>query len=321
MTKTRAEILEWESRWFLPVGAATFVGVVLLIVSAFVIGSVGGDGDAELLRSAHEHSSDVTISAVLQALGFVFLTAPLYFIFRAACSRTDRMRAQLVGLIVAAPLFFAVSAVLNATATNEAADQFTAGQAKSTLTAKEAGTECSEDLKDKGQEEFGEEFDAGASPQADCVATKVADDEASNALSDASTRGLATGFGLGGRLGLAVALFYSCLWGMRLGLLSRFWGSLGMALGVAALLLLVQFTLLWFIYFGLLLIGKLPGGRPPAWAAGEAVPWPSPGEKAATEMEPADPDAIDVDAEEVDPPLPPNGNGGGETPRKRKRRG
>ena len=67
---------------------------------------------------------------------------------------------------------------------------------------------------------------------------------------------------------------------MRVGLLTRFWGSLGMALGVAALLLLVQFTMIWFIYFGLLLLGRLPGGRPPAWAAGEAVPWPTPGEKA-----------------------------------------
>jgi hypothetical protein len=310
----------------LPTGASTFVGIVLLIVSAFVIGGVSGDGDAELLRSAHEHSSDVTISAVLQAIGFVFLVPPLYFLFRAVSSRTDRVRTQLVGLIIAAPLFFAVSAVLNATATTEAADQYTSGQAKSTLTAKEAGEQCDEDLADTSQEEFAEEFDGGASPQADCVATKVADDEASNALSEASTRGLATGFGLGGRLGLAVALFYSCLWAMRTGLLSRFWGSLGMALGVAALLLLVQFTLIFFIYFGLLLIGKLPGGRPPAWAAGEAVPWPSPGEKAATEMEPSDPDTIDVDSEEIDPPPPSSGNGngngdGGEPPRKRKRRG
>jgi len=326
VAKTRAEILEWESRWFLPVGAATFVGVVLLVVSAFVIGSVGGNGDAELLTSAHEHSSDVTISAVLQAVGFIFLTAPLYFLFRAVSSRSDRVRANLVYLVIVAPLFFAASAVLNATATNEAADQFASGQAKSTLTAKEATKECDEDLDDRGQEEFAEEFDGGASPQADCVATKVADDEASNALSDASTRSAATGFGLAGRLGLAFALFYSCLWAMRLGLLSRFWGSLGMALGVAALLLLVQFTLIWFIYFGLLLIGKLPGGRPPAWAAGEAMPWPTPGEKAAGEMEPSAPEAIDVDAEEIDPdsaPEPPsgNGNGGGEPPRKRKKRG
>ena len=82
-----------------------------------------------------------------------------------------------------------------------------------------------------------------------------------------------------------MALVYSCLWAMRFGLLSRFWGSLGMALGVAALLLLVQFCLIFFIYFGLLLVGKLPGGRPPAWAAGEAVPWPTPGERMAKEIE------------------------------------
>ena len=32
----------------------------------------------------------------------------------------------------------------------------------------------------------------------------------------------------------------------------------------------------------------LPGGRPPAWEAGEAIPWPTPGEKAAGELEPED---------------------------------
>jgi hypothetical protein len=120
-----------------------------------------------------------------------------------------------------------------------------------------------------------------------------------------------------------------------------------MALGVAALLLLVQFCLIFFIYFGLLLIGKLPGGRPPAWAAGEAVPWPSAGERMAKELEPKDggpaPDDGDGDVggttigsstaelpEGVEAPEPaeaPESNGdsspGGDGPqrRKRKRRG
>jgi hypothetical protein len=73
---------------------------------------------------------------------------------------------------------------------------------------------------------------------------------------------------------------------MRTGLLSRFWGSLGMALGIATLFGLIIFTLIWFIYFGLLVLGKVPGGRPPAWEEGEAVPWPTPGEQAAAELEP-----------------------------------
>jgi hypothetical protein len=317
---TRSQILAWEGKWFVPVGLATFAVVALLIVAAVVISSVSGEGEAELLRKAGEHSSDVTLSSVLEAIGFVLMVAPLYFLFRAAAARSDKMRYQLVGLVVAAPLFFAASAITNAAATNEASDQFEAGQAKSTLTAKEAAAECQSDLKDEGNEDFNEKWDEGKSPAEDCANTKVEDDEAENALSDASMRGPATGLGLGGRLGLAVALFYSCLYAMRTGLLSRFWGSLGMALGVAALLLLVQFTLIFFLYFALLLIGKIPGGRPPAWAAGEAVPWPSPGEKMAAQMEPADSDAIDVDVVDDDE-SPPPANGDGGPRKKRKRRG
>lgn len=319
--RTRSQILAWEGKWFVPTGLATFAVVALLIIAAVVISSVSGEGEAELLHKAAEHSSDVTLSSVLEAIGFVLMVAPLYFLFRAAASRSDRMRYQLVGLVIAAPLFFAASAITNAAATNEASDQFEAGQAKSTLTATEAAVECRSDLKDEGSKDFNEKWDEGKSPAEDCATTKVADDEAENALSDASMRGLATGLGLGGRLGLAIALFYSCLYGMRTGLLSRFWGSLGMALGVAALLLLVQFTLIFFLYFAVLLIGKIPGGRPPAWAAGEAIPWPSPGQKIAAQMEPSDPDAIDVDAVEEDPESP-NGNGGpsDDGPRKKRKR-
>ena len=75
---------------------------------------------------------------------------------------------------------------------------------------------------------------------------------------------------------------------MRTGLLSRFWGSLGMALGVATLIGLVFFLLIWLVYFALLVLGKVPNGKPPAWERGEAVPWPTPGEKAAAELEPED---------------------------------
>jgi hypothetical protein len=289
--ETRSSILAWESRWSTPAGLATFAAVALLVAAAIVIGAVSGEGSAELLESAREHESSVNLSATLSALGFFLLIAPLYFLFRAVASRSDRVRRQLVGLVIVAPLFFSASAALNAVATNEGADQFAAGEAQSTLTTKEAAAECRSDLKDLGAKEFGEEFDAkGTTPAADCAQTKIADDEADNALSEASMRGPATGFGLAARIGLAVTLFYSCLWGMRVGLLSRFWGSLGMALGVAALLLLVQFTLIFFIYLGFLLIDKLPGGRPPAWAAGEAVPWPTPGEKAAAALEPAKPE-------------------------------
>ena len=319
MGKTRQQILEWEGKWSVRTGIATFVAVIALVASAVIISSVNGTGDAEILTKAHEHGSDLAISAALQALGFVLLVAPLYFLFRAASSRSTQMRNQLIGLVIAAPLFFAASAILNAAATSEAADQYAAGEAKPTLTASEAADECKSDLKDKGAKKFGEEYDAGPTATKDCEETKLNDDAATNALSDSSFQGVAIGFGLGGRIGLAAVLLYTCLNAMRVGLLTRFWGALGMALGVAALLLLVQFSLIFFIYFALLLIGKLPGGRPPAWAAGEAVPWPTPGQKAAAELEP-DPDVIDVDPTDPTDPGSGNGDGSGGPRRKRKRR-
>ena len=69
MRKNRREILQWESQWSLRVGLATFAGVILLVVSAFVIAGVSGEGDAELLRKAHEHASSVTLASILEADG------------------------------------------------------------------------------------------------------------------------------------------------------------------------------------------------------------------------------------------------------------
>lgn len=86
------------------------------------------------------------------------------------------------------------------------------------------------------------------------------------------------GFELAGRLGFAVAMAYTAFQCLKTGLLSRFWGSLGAALGAVSFLF-AEFSLLWFIYAALLIAGWVPGGRPPAWATGEAMPWPKPGEE------------------------------------------
>jgi hypothetical protein len=290
MAGGRGEVLARERRWSLPVALMTLAAIGLLVGSAFVVSSVSGDGDAEVLKAAHEHSSAVTISSLMQGLAFALLVAPLVYLFRAAQARSDRVRAQLIGLVVAAPLFLAVASVLNGVATNEAASDFVAGKAtRSDLSGKEAIDECRSEREDDA-DAFREEFGGGKGrgPLHSCATRKVADDTATNAEADAPARDFATGFGLGGRLGLAFTLFYSCLWALRTGLLTRFWGSLGMALGVAAFLLLIEFTMIWFLYFALLVAGWVPGGKPPAWETGEAIPWPTPGEKAAGELEQQD---------------------------------
>jgi hypothetical protein len=264
------QVREREARWALPAALAAFGAVVLMLLPGFV-SSVTGTGEAEVLRSIDQHGSSVTLSSVLQAVAFLLLAIPLAYLFRAARARSERVLPAALAIVIAAPLLIGVGTVLYGQARQEAAESFVAGEAKPTLSAKEAKEKCE-----------------GEKPVAACEKEKREDDAASNALSDASLSTPAGILTLGGGLLLAIGLFYACLWAMRLGLLSRFWGSLGMALGIAVLLGFVILAIVWFFYLGLLYLGFLPGGKPPAWEAGEAVPWQTPGEKAAAELEPTD---------------------------------
>ncbi|MGN6816205.1 MAG: hypothetical protein ACTHK3_08980 [Solirubrobacterales bacterium] len=293
------ETRERESRGAVPVAVAIFMAVVLLIAARPVEG-VSGTENFEILRSVHEHAGSVTAAGLMQALGLLLLIPPLVYLFRAVRARSERVRPQLIALMVVAPLFLALSAGISIGARHEAANQFVAGEAKSTLTKKEAHEECASQQKEESKKDFTEEFEPekGETPLAACERQETEDDEASNALSEASFASLATGFGLAGSLGFAVALFYTCLWAMRTGLLSRFWGSLGMAIGIALLIGFLILVVIWFLYLAFLVLGFVPGGKPPAWEAGEAVPWPTPGEKAAAELEP--PEAEEL-AEPDDP--------------------
>lgn len=311
MQPSRSETVEWEERWARPVALLTLFAVVLLVASQFVGGAVSGDGDAEVLRSTHEHTAAVTASSLMQVVAFALFALPLYYLFRAVRARNDRVRRQLVGLVVIAPLFLAISSGLSASARTDAASSFVDGDAKPGITAIEAREDCESERDELGVEEFVEELGGGsaAAATARCTQTRMADEEASNAIGEASAAAAVSGFGLAGALGLAITLLYTCLWAMRTGLLSRFWASLGMALGVAALLGLIIFLLVWLIYFALLVAGWAPGGKPPAWAAGEAIPWPTPGEKAADELSPAESESVDDHREQP-----------GEPPRKRKQR-
>lgn len=249
----RLEALAWERRWATPVALAA-LAAVLFVIAAIVVASVAvghGSGDSELLRDVQAHRGAELISSIVQAIGIGLLALPLYYLFRAAGRRSDRMRGQLVGVVIAAPLFLAVAAILTGVSTLHAASDFVANEVPR-LTAK--GVSLSSDH---------------------------ADEIAKESIDDASLRSLAAGFGLAGQLGFVVAMVYTCLHAMRVGLLTRFWGSLGIALGAVSFVFF-QFALFWFIYLGILLLR--PSSQPPAWQSGEAIPWPTPGDRAAADL-------------------------------------
>ena len=93
------------------------VGFVLaaIIVASQAVGT--SDGDSELLRNVDAHSGAQMISSILQAIGVGLLAAPLYYLFRAARVRSEAVRGQLVGVVIAAPLFLAALAILSGLST------------------------------------------------------------------------------------------------------------------------------------------------------------------------------------------------------------
>jgi hypothetical protein len=86
--------------------------------------------------------------------------------------------------------------------------------------------------------------------------------------------------GLLGSLMLAVSFVLIALNAMRVGLLTRFIGYLGMVAAGASLLLIgsapaLLIEVFWLLAIGYLLAGRWPNGEPPAWRTGQAEPWPS----------------------------------------------
>jgi hypothetical protein len=86
--------------------------------------------------------------------------------------------------------------------------------------------------------------------------------------------------GLLAGLALAAGMFAVALNSMRVGLLPRWMGILGMFTGVLILLpgaglVLEIIPAFWIVMLGILFSGRWPNGEPEAWAAGQARPWPS----------------------------------------------
>ena len=282
----RQEILDRERRWARPAAGAAILAAPLYIVS--VILDQGGDVptsglDTERYRAIDASSSDLLASTVLRGLSFFLLCVPLFFLFRAAQARSERVSGAMAGFAFIGPVLLGVQGALAWVAQTQVASDFVAqsGPGGDVYT-------LLDDLVD----------DSGVF------------DVASNLLFPAI-------------IGMLVAMIYIPLQAMRVGLLTRFFGTLGMALGAGMLFIVPAIALLtiavWFLWLGLVIIDRVPAGpRPPAWDAGVAIPWPRPGD------EPSEPDAeddvVEGDAEELMAPEPRDHSARRERARKRKRK-
>ena len=258
----RQQVLQREREYATAAGVAALTAAPLYIVSSYLRGTspvVDFSLATEQFRVAEGESGELLISAVLGALAVLVLAIPLLYLFRAAQARSERVSGAMVGFVFLGPVLLAAALVLSALAQRQIAADFVAQSA--------GGGDVYTLLDDL--------------------------------IDDSSLASVGSNLVLPGIIGTIVAMVYVPLQAMRAGLLTRFFATLGMALGVALMLIPYQYSLLavsiWFVWLGFIYLDRLPNGRPPAWAAGEAIPWPRPGE-AVAEPKPA---VVEGDASEV----------------------
>lgn len=279
------QILERERSTARYAGLAAIAVPVLFIGSTVLITmvSVPVGMATDEIRSFDSNAAPILGASVLRALGMAAMAIPLYYLFRAAQARSERVIGAMVGFTILAPVFLAAQSLLFFAGQNQLSSDFVAQAA--------AGGDIYTLLED------------------------IADDN--SLLLAAGVAGQLAG------LALIVVMIYVPLQAMRVGLLTRFFASVGMALGAATVLLpsLTPLPLtIWFSWLGFVILDRVPRGRPPAWDAGVAIPWPSGGGAPAAQPEPEQ--VVEGDATEV------FGNGSGpkdqtarrERARKRKRK-
>jgi hypothetical protein len=281
----RQQILERERNYATIAGIAAISAAPLYIASSYLRGTssvVDFSLATEQFRAAHDEGGSLLVSAALGALGVLVLVVPLLYLFRAAQARSERVSGPMIGFVFIGPILLGAALIVSAFAQRQIADDFVVRSA----------------------------------PGGD-IYTLLHD-----LIDDSTLATVGSNLIFPGLLGTIVAIVYVPLQAMRAGLLTRFFATLGMALAVALMLIPYQYSLLavsiWFAWLGFLFLDRVPAGRPPAWAAGEAIPWPKPGEQMA-EPRPA---VVEGDATEVfaEPEQPADHSARRERARKRKRK-
>src|SRR4051794_9601449 len=266
MVETSTEdVLRWEARQGPRAAAAAAVAAVLVIGSGLATaaifsgapvvgvldslaraGHAGGVANLPSLRTPYylfydDRAASVLLAAVARGLGFVAVAFMLTYLGLAVGSRTPAFRRIWIYVALAGGLLGAIATILFTLGTSAEISSFLDG------------------------------------PH---TVARAADIGNSSLLITAQLIGIPGTQAIGlASLALGLGWVVICLNAMRVGLLSRFMGVLGVICGALIVLPILSplpiVQTFWLGAMALLLLGRWPNGVPPAWAAGEARPWPT----------------------------------------------
>jgi len=244
-----ADQLRYEAdarRWAVPLTVAA--ALLPLAASLTIVFGLGTVAHNQLSRFVvlESHGAVLTIGSILQALGDLALVAALYHLYRATRGRRPELPAAIRYVL----LLGGVGAALVGTAVQAALPPF--GLVFQGLFA--------------GQ--LGKFFSSGGQTYQQAV-----DLFGSGPLRTVGLIQLVVTFAL------LVTIVFLSLNAMRVGLLPKLMGYMGVLIGILTLLPLASgvpiLPAFWFLALAALFSGRWPGGLPPAWHSGRAEAWPT----------------------------------------------
>jgi hypothetical protein len=237
MTLSTAELAE-ERRSGRIAGAVTIAAGVLIGVGTFwslILDHDRPGGKAESLRFFHDHASGQVGASIASAVGFLALIGAVVYLQRVTKARNPELPIVTLVLGIFGCVALAAGTVGQAVALQSQASDFVTQHFSTAHAADEAA-------KDAMKETWP-------------VITLIC--------------------ALAGTVALAFWFVLGSLYAMRVGLLTRFIGVLGIIIGPGFVFgFAPPVMVFWLIAVGILFLGQWPRGRPPAWESGEARPWP-----------------------------------------------
>jgi hypothetical protein len=258
------EQLEWEARAGRPAGAAALAGALLLLLSAFYGPLFGHSATpyAGQFVAYHEHPVDLFVPYTFQVLSDFLLVVVVVYLLKVIRARAETFSTPLSYLATAGPAIAGVVVVIQMFAIYGVSKDFVATKTPIKPTPAQVAQAPAT---------------IGSATGVYSAVREAAEVKAYNQLKDDSLSKSTAFIALAANLAFGFSLIFTALNGMRVGLFSKVMGIFGIIVGVLAVLFQGAGILeaFWLGATGVLVLGRWPNGRGPAWDSVEAIPWPS----------------------------------------------